>query len=138
MLNGTTYRKRLVTGLAALACCAALAPAATAVIPDSGGGSKVSTYEQHVYGVGATLSDYMAAQGQPQGVGPATVAKNTGAFDEPVGQPSASQPTSIIVANGGFDWSDAAVGIGIGLGAAALLAAAVGLGRRRVGGLQGA
>jgi hypothetical protein len=75
MLIRPTSPKRLVSGLAAFACCVALVPAASAAIPDSGGGSQPlasSSYAEHVYGVGATLADSLAAQGTGQAPAPVT------------------------------------------------------------------
>ena len=164
MLIRPTSPKRLVSGLAAFACCVALVPAASAAIPDSGGGSQPvasSSYAEHVYGVGATLSDYLAAQGTGQATEPVTDAYQQALADFRAADGAlavtgrvtdarhgalardnhAVRPVTpvAVVSTTSFDWSDAAVGIGIGLGAAALaVASAFGFTRRRPGSLQGA
>jgi hypothetical protein len=128
MLAYPTFRKRLATGLVALVCCAALSPAASAMIPDSGGGSKpgdsASSFERH----------YLAVTGDGRGMHAALVARHTTLFHEPIAAPTtpeASAPLATPATGNGFDWSDASVGMGIGMGVTVLLAAAVALGRRR-------
>jgi hypothetical protein len=70
--------------------------------------------------------------------GPATDLP-TFSVDAPRTAPDAvAKPVAVPVADSGFDWSDAAVGIAIAFGAIALLGAAFLMGGRRRGTLQGA
>jgi hypothetical protein len=141
MFRLSTYRRTFASLALALACCAAIVPAASAMIPDRHHGTTQegpaeavrpinpgaytndwpgsSDFGYYTHDVGATASDVVAA-----------------ADDGLVSRPApadnvADQPTPVSAPNSGFDWSDAGIGIAIGIFAAMLLGGLLLLGRRR-------
>jgi hypothetical protein len=147
MFRFSTYRRTLASLALALACCATIVPAASAMIPDPDPVPAViveGDVGYYTHDVGATASDAgVGAAVQPGDVGyythgvGATASDVVAAADDGlISRPApadnvADQPTPVSAPSSGFDWSDAGIGIAIGIFAAMLLGGLLLLGRRR-------
>ena len=147
MFRFSTYRRTFASLALALACCATIVPAASAMIPDPDPVPAVTVEGDvgyYTHDVGATASDAgVGAAVQPGDVGyythgvGATASDVVAAADDGlISRPApadnvADQPTPVSAPSSGFDWSDAGIGIAIGIFAAMLLGGLLLLGRRR-------
>ena len=144
MFRFSTYRRTFASLALALACCATIVPAASAMIPDPDPVPAVTVEGDvgyYTHDVGATASDAgVATPGDvgyyTHGVGATASDVVAGADDGLVSRPApadnvADQPTPVSAPSSGFDWSDAGIGIAIGIFAAMLLGGMLLLGRRR-------
>lgn len=145
-------RQRIRAAACALACCAILAPTASAMIPDPGNGrtqpsAAVRPDDRATRGVPATIepgdlgyyTHGLGATASDAGIvdfaaGPAAARRVT-LFDQSRTADRTSAPVSG-TPGAGFDWGDAGAGIGIGVFAGILLVLAS-LARRRRGTLAG-
>jgi hypothetical protein len=110
--------RRLAAAAAALVCCAGLAPAASAMIPDPGPAGSAIVQPP--------------ARTPPEADVAGTIARPAPAYGIEAQHAPAGTIASPIAAEPGFDWADAGTGIALGALAGTLLGAALVMGRGRV------